>query len=422
MLKHWGPKLGRAVVAHHFWGRPGGGQLVCASAAYALERAGFKPVLVSTTRFDAGKYIDWFGIDIEGYDTLTMFNSELRVFGLYLRLLTFIPLKKAIEKFSPRVVFIDESTYGPVEEFVRERTELIEYIHFPFEVLVDSRFRGSGFYYGEDPYILERYGKFPMNVYWWVYIRLLPRFMRKNPFDIASAVLTNSRWTAELAERVYGERPQILNPPISPSTKLVEEPRGFDSRENSVVMVGRFSEEKRYHWVVEKVVPKLVREVGSVKLYIFGGARAKTSLSYVSRVERIAKNVGLRVSRSLGASADVYLIVDSPRETINEVLDSSKVFLHATVNEHWGIAVAEAMARGVPVVIHRSGGAWSDIASEGIYCLGYDNEDGAVESLANLLVNERLWRSYSRRSIERVRELTLEKFVEKFLIIVKRLI
>ncbi len=69
---------------------------------------------------------------------------------------------------------------------------------------------GSGLAYGEDPYIMERYGKFPMNIYWGVFTRLLPKYLRENPFRDADLVLTNSRWTAGVAKMVYGEERSCL--------------------------------------------------------------------------------------------------------------------------------------------------------------------------------------------------------------------
>jgi len=412
--------LRNAVVAHHYWGQPGGGQLVCASAAYALSGAGFRPTLVSVGRFDRSMYSTWFGIDLSDYDVLSLFGFELKAFGIYYRLLLPFSVKKAIERLSPSLVFIDISTYGPIEGLIKRKTKLIEYVHFPFEISVDPRFRGSGLYYGEDPYVMERYRKFPMSMYWWVYARLLPKFMRKNPFNVASAVLANSRWVADLVEKLYGERPRVLNPPIPPGTGLVVEPRNFDSRRYSIAMVGRFSEEKRYHWVVEEVMPRLLKEVEGVKLFIFGGTRTRASESYLNRVDWLARRAGLRVSRSIKAEANVYLIADAPRNTVNEALDSSRVFLHATVNEHWGIAVTEAMARGLPTVVHKSGGTWSDLVSEGLVGLGYSSEEEVVEALAKLLTDGKLWRLYSQKSLERARELTLEKFAERLASAVRR--
>ena len=86
---------------------------------------------------------------------------------------------------------------------------------------------------------------------------------------------------------------------------------------------------------------------------------------YESLVKLALKN-GLRVARNVNANADVHLVGNVSRSTINEVMNKAKVFLHATINEHWSIAVAEAMARGLPVVVHKSGGTWSDVVYGGV--------------------------------------------------------
>jgi len=290
-----------AIVAHHYWNRAGGGQLVCAAAAKALDVTGFQPVLVSTVRIDVSKYPEWFGVDLSKYPRVDL-GIELRAFGIYLRLLVGLSLSKALRKYRADVIFTDEYTYKGVSSAVKKkRIKLIEYVHFPVEASFRREFSSTGVYYGEDPYVLERYGRFPMNLYYRLYLRLLPIFLRENPFEVADLVLTNSRWTAELAKRVYGEEPVVLNPPIPPSVEVVEEPRPFEEREDAVVMVGRFSEEKRYHWVIEEVLPRLRREVPSVKLYVFGSTGTRTSRAYYERLVSLASRAGFRVSRELGA-------------------------------------------------------------------------------------------------------------------------
>ena len=404
-----------AIVAHHYWNRPGGGELVCASVAKAFELAGFKPVLASPVRIHVERYPEWFGIDLSRYSKVDL-GISLRAFGLYLRLLNGVAVRVALNRFGRSLVFTDNPTYrGAVEG----AEKVIEYIHFPFEVLF--KLKSTGLSYLEDPYFAQRYSKFPMNVYFRVYLELLKRFSRENPFEVASLVLANSRWTAELARRVYGEGPVVLNPPIPPNVEVVDEPKPFEVREDAVVMVGRFSEEKRYHWVVGEVLPRLRREVPSVKLYVFGSTGTKTSRAYYEGLASLASRAGLRVSGSLGAEADVYLVENAPRATINEVMDRARAFLHATVNEHWGIAVAEAMARGLPVVVHMSGGTWSDLAGEGAYGLGYTTADEACEVLARLHTDPELWSYYSRRSAGRAGELTLERFTERFTELLRKL-
>jgi alpha-1,2-mannosyltransferase len=316
------------------------------------------------------------------------------------------PALKAVKRFRPELVFIDEVAYKPLLR--RKAFRLVEHIHFPYEVAVDPRFRGTGLAYGEDPYIMEWYGRFPLNLYWRVYTWLLPRCMRDNPFRAADVVLVNSRWTASVAEMVYGEEPEVLNPPLPPNVEVVERPRPFEEREPVVVMLGRFSQEKRYHWVVREVAPRLVKEVPGARLVIFGGAATPTLQAYYRRVWRLAEEAGLKVADSLDAKADVYLVANAPRRTINEAMDRARAFLHATINEHWGIAVAEAMARGLPVVVHRSGGAWTDLAEEGRYGLGYETAEEAVEALARLLLQGAKF-----DATEKARELTYPKFREK---------
>lgn len=391
-----------AVVAHHYWGTPGGGQLVCAAAAKALEEAGYRPALAGTFKFDPRRYVEWYGIDISRYPIETLPIAP-RAFGLWSRLYVWLPAKKAVKKYKPELLFIDEVTYKPLARGRRFR--LVEYIHFPFEVVVDPRYRGTGLAYGEDPYIMERYGRFPMSLYWRAFVWGLKRYARENPFHYADAVLVNSRWTAQVAKMVYGQEPQVLNPPLPPNVEVVEKPRPFEERKPTVVMLGRFSQEKRYHWVVTEVAPRLLKEIPGAKIIIFGGAATPTLQAYRDRVRKMAEEAGLKTAETLDADAHIYLIANAPRRVINDAMDKARAFLHATINEHWGIAVAEAMARGLTPVVHKSGGAWTDLVMEGRYGLGYTTAEEAVEALAKLLTQKA---NYAPQ--ERARELVFQNF------------
>jgi len=159
---------------------------------------------------------------------------------------------------------------------------------------------------------------------------------------------------------------------------------------------------------VREVAPRLVKEVPGARLVAFGGAATPTLQTYYRRVWRLAEEAGLKVADSPDAKADVYLVANAPRRAINEAMDRARAFLHATINEHWGIAVAEAMARGLPVVVHKSGGAWTDLAEEGRYGLGYETAEEAMEALARLLLQGAKF-----DTTEKARELTCPEFREK---------
>ena len=404
-----------SVVMRHYWGYPSGGALLSAAAAHALDSAGMEPAISGTFKFDPSKYREWYGMDISGYRVYT-FGISLHAFGLLAVPFAYVPARRAIEDTGAKLLFTDIGVYMPLKRSFRD-LRVIEYVHFPHEAFLDPRYRDLGFYYKDQPGVMGRYGRFPMNVYWRAYVKLFYRYSRRNPFESADAVLTNSKWTAEVARRVYGERPEPLPAPLPPSVRIVESPPPFEEREPAVVMLGRFSDDKRYHWAVGDVWPRL-RGLGA-KLVIFGGVGPRRE--YLGRVRAEAVRAGLRAiafpdgaripARDvLGADADVVLLPNAPRELIDGVMGRSRAFLHATVNEHFGMAVAEAMAKGLPIVVHRSGGAWTDLAEEGRKGLGYETAEEAAEALSKLLTDPRLSNELASRGIERAKEMTLERF------------
>ena len=413
----------RVLIPRFYWTRATGGVFVCAAMAKVFDSLGLEPVLASVIKLDVSRYPEWFGVDLSKYPRVDL-GLELKAFSLYLRFLLFLAIRRAFRKYPDiGVIFTDDPMYKRVVDEVRRRgIKLIEYIHFPAEATFRREFLEAGVFYGDASYIVGRYGRFPYNIYYGLYLKLVPFFMRDNPFDIAQLVLTNSRWTAQVAKAVYGEEPEVLNPPIAPNVEVVEDPKPFESRSNIVVMVGRFTEEKRYHWVVQELFPKLRKVVGDAKLFIFGSTGAKTAEEYYAKVFEVARMQGLKVSDTIDRDADVYLVKNAPRNVINDVVDRAKVFLHATINEHWGIAVAEAMARGLPVVVHKSGGTWSDLVYEGGYGLGYTSVDEAVEAIAKLMMDSATWRFYSQKAVERANELTFSRFVEKAASLIKKVL
>ncbi|MGC9145437.1 MAG: glycosyltransferase [Nitrososphaeria archaeon] len=384
--------MNKVIVAHHYWARVGGGELVVAATANSFERMGKEPVLVSTFYFDPAKYREWFGIDLTKYKVVSS-NIKLGAFGLYSRLVTWIPVRRAIKSYNPEALFIDSSNYKPLVKKKRNY-KLIEYIHFPLEAY--PKF--------QDPAITERYSKFPLNVYWWGYLKIMKLVLRSNPFKTADLVLANSSWTAEVVKWLYGEKPLVLNPPIAPNVEIVSSPPGFEQRKQQIVMLGRFSEEKRYHWVISEIMPRLIKDLPNVSLKIIGGVGTKTSRTYFDKLNAMISRLSLQ--------KNVELIPNAQRNLINHVMDSSRAFFHAMINEHWGISVMEAMARGLPAVTHRSGGTWTDILENGKYGLGYENPEESSENLLKLLTDEKVWKTYSVP--QRASEFTLDKYYSRF--------
>jgi glycosyltransferase involved in cell wall biosynthesis len=398
----------RALVTHHYWDRPGGGEIVASAFARAFKDLGFHTEITATTRFCVPCYKDWFGIDITDIPTHSM-PFKLRAFGIYLRALSWLPAMWVIPRLKPDIVFVDFYQTKPIIA-VKKRFgfKTMEYIHFPMEVIYTS----MTYSWKKDPYIIERYGRFPWNLYLVGSLWLGERFNRGNPFVVNEVVMANSRWTANVVRDVYGEEPIVLNPPIPPNVSIVRNPRPFEDRQLAVIMIGRFSWEKRYHWVVSELMPRLAKEVPGVRLVIVGGTGTKPSNAYYERIRRMAMENKLNVELYPNAPGDIKVAL----------MDQARVFLHATINEHWGVVVAEAMARGLPVVVHRSGGAWSDLAMGGEVGLGYESVDEAVNALARLLTDVKVWNYYSGKSLGRVGEITFGKFVSRLSELVRKLV
>ncbi|MEM1712826.1 MAG: glycosyltransferase, partial [Acidilobaceae archaeon] len=119
---------------------------------------------------------------------------------------------------------------------------------------------------------------------------------------------------------MYGESPIVLNPPIVPNVEVVDSPKPFEERKPAIVMIGRFAPEKKYGWVVGELMPRLIKEVPEVRVYIYGGSSSAISRAYYEEVKRIAEKRG--VSRHL------VLVTNAPRVEINNAMDRSRVFLH----------------------------------------------------------------------------------------------
>ncbi|MBE9391514.1 glycosyltransferase family 4 protein [Fervidicoccus fontis] len=400
-----------ALVAHHFWNTAGGSELLSASVALAFSLIGYMPTLVSVSKIDDLVIKKSFGIDLSSFPR-THAAISINSFGLMMRILLRREINKVIKSTDPEFLFVDSPFYDG-NKVRKNGIKVIEYIHFPIEAyfmsLNDRKINLNG-----DPYIKENYNGIIGSLYFSMFGKISSKFKRENPFDSAHLVLVNSEYVAKIVSSIYSQKPKVLNPPIPPNNIDPSELKDFSSRENSIVLLGRFSREKRYHWVIENIVPKVVNEVGDSKFYFVGYSKGRRSASYVNELVSILNKLNISYSFDIRKNARVYLLENLDKEIVNEVLRRSKVLLHATINEHWGISIAEGMSFGLPVVIHKSGGLWSDLALAGKSGVGYENAEEAIQEIVKLINDEKAWRHYSSMSLRRSDDLRIEKFVQRF--------
>ena len=408
----------KVVVAHHLWSRVGGGELVNAYVVKTLLQAGHEVVVASTFGFSKEKYREWFGIDLGDIKVYALLPKMLPLFGIYQRLGFYIPLKKAIKREKPDIVFVDSELYKPVLKLKKEREfRLLEYIHFPFHVLKtgiipknipDKAWReyweAPERYYEEAKIYHRKYDKGVWKLYFKVWLSLYGRVARDNPFETVDVVMANSKYIARLIKMLWKGDALVLNPPVKVKDFEPYGNKPFEERDDAVVMVGRISPEKR----VEVVIDALVLTDTKPTLKVIGGL-IPTTMLYKESLEKRAKEKGVKV--------EFYPNVS--REDLVKRVASSKVFVHATVGEHFGIAVVEGMAAGCPVIVHRSGGPYEDITDYGKHGLAFENKEELAEFIDRLITQRKTWEHYHKLSLQRAPMFSEEGFSRKLLDIIE---
>ena len=407
----------KVAVAHHLWSRVGGGELVNAYVVKTLLDAGHEVVAVSTFGFDKEKYREWFGIDLSDVKVYYLMPKMLPLFGIYQRLGFFVPLRKAIKKENPDAVFVDCEVYKPILELKRKRGfRLLEYIHFPFHVLKtgiipknvpDEAWReyweALERYYEEAKIYHRKYDKGVWKLYFKTWLKIYARVARENPFETADVVMSNSKYIARLVKLLWNDEPIVLNPPVKVRDFEPFNKKPFEERDDAVVMIGRIAPEKR----IEDVIDAIALTETKPTLRVVGGLIPLT-VPYKESLERRAREKGVRV--------EFYTNVS--REELVKIATSSKVFVHATVGEHFGIAVVEGMAAGCPVIVHKSGGPYEDIIDRGYYGLAYQTIEELAEKIDKLMQPES-WKYYHNLSLKRAQKFSEEEFARKLLEVVE---
>ena len=197
--------------------------------------------------------------------------------------------------------------------------------------------------------------------------------------------IANSKWTADLASRVYGTSADVIYPPVSWGQET--------GRENpdplSFVAVGRFAPKKGQHRIIE--ILQQVRDRGfGVNLHIVGDPGPPAKRRYCEQILQMATP----------ADHWIHLHVGVARPELIKIVDRCQFGIHATQDEHFGIAVAEMLRAGCIVFVPDCGGQVEIVGEEPL--LRYQSDSDAVEKICCLLEDPpeqaRLKRALATRS------------------------
>ncbi len=181
--------------------------------------------------------------------------------------------------------------------------------------------------------------------------------------------LVNSDWTGRWVQRVYGVECHTVNPPAA--GEFPDTP--WEKREDGFVLVGRLAVGKRIPWCID-VLGQVRRLYPGLRLHIVGSA---------SRAPYDAGDAA-RIAGAIRRNSSWVTFHDNiPRAAVAPLLATQKYGLHAMVDEHFGIGVAEMVRAGCIPFVHNSGGPPGIAGNDPR--LTYETAAEAVEKIVRVL-------------------------------------
>lgn len=161
----------------------------------------------------------------------------------------------------------------------------------------------------------------------------------------------------------------VLYPPVNSKAISRIAMKSSLRRYNSIIVLSRIEPFKRLEDSI-KIAKKIVAKKRNIKFFIIGRLINK---KYYHKLLRI-----LQYYKLLN---NVYIIPNASFRRILNIMLRSKVLLHTTRNEHFGIAIVEGMAAGLVPIVHNSGGPKEYVDRK----YRFRNIDEAVEKILDIL-------------------------------------
>ena len=210
-----------------------------------------------------------------------------------------------------------------------------------------------------------------------------------------SGIISNSHWTRQKIEELYGIKSQVLYPPVAldgPGEPLCE------TRTQDFVILGRLSPEKRVGDAI--AIIQKVRERGhKVRLHVLGSSGPRSD--YAAYIRDLCRRAGSWVVLH-GAVAG---------EEKRRQLLAHSFGLHLRLNEAFGIAVAEQIRMGMIPFVPSTGGP-AEIVEDPRLIFGSDEE--AVEKIIRVIGDLDLQRQLRERLTVRGELFSSGRFVREF--------
>lgn len=210
-------------------------------------------------------------------------------------------------------------------------------------------------------------GVFSANGLYSLYNRICTRIAGSVPSAVRrSVLLTNSEWTAEQIEPVYGTRPRVVYPPIATNEFS---PRPWLEQENGIVWIGRIESDKNPLQALKIFEQLQGQESNNLHIHMIGPqGKSKYTKQVCQRAELLDS---------------VHLEGAISRKKLVDLVESHRWALHTKPYEHFGMVVAEFVAGGCVPFVPASGGQVEIINRQDVLC--YTSTEDAVMKIKSLL-------------------------------------
>lgn len=328
-------------------------------------------------------------------------TSFLQKFPKFLRkrykwLLPFFPV--APETFDLRDFDLVLSSSGAWTKGIITRLNTIHicYLHSPMRFVWDNN----------EEYLTQQRKCFLTNFF----IRRILNYIRiwdKVAADRPDYIISNSKYTAARVKKYYGRESEVIYPPVFAKASTGKPVFAKDSSEinsnnqNSNIKVG----DAKYFLIISRLSPykkidKVIEAFNRLKLplVIVGEGAQRCYL------EKIAKG-------------NIKFLGWQPDSKMSEIYQNARAFLFAGVDD-FGLAPAEALGRGVPVIAVNQGGA-KEIVIEGKTgeFFNTDAPEDIIKAVKRFEENEG---KYDREVIiARAGEFSKERFISSMEIFIK---
>ena len=365
----------------------GGAQRVCLKMIEALKEANHEVALITLTKTDWSTVQKMLGDVVKPDEEIVLLKRNFRGFDAYKPLLAAVMMPRIRQKFKVDLLVNSQGDTLPIKAD-------IQYVHYP----TFSEF--------ESVSINLKYSR---SLFWRIYIspyKLMHRFFES--YLKTGVLVTNSTYSKKAVRKHLGRNSIVIFPPVE--VEAFAAVAKDNKREKKVVSCGRYSPEKNYEYVLEAA-----NRLRDVKFAVVGSFSGEKSMKYYKKLRSITSEKSL---------ANVELLKALTFKDLLTLYGTSKVYMHAMKNEHFGIAVIEAMAAGLVPVVYRGGGPWEDIlkARQGHHGFSYENLDEAANIIKMLLANENLRKEIVERNLVYVKEFSDTLFKQKFIKLVNKAI